>query len=104
MERLVSIGEAASLLGVSITTLRRWEASGRLAAEHTTGGHRRYDLAKLKPELFRAEADAQRRTVAYARVYSHDQKDDWSGRNRCWNCTAHAKAGPSRSSPIWVPA
>lgn len=76
MKRLVSIGEAASVLGVSITTLRRWEASGRLAAEHTAGGHRRYDLAKLKPELFRAEADAQRRTVAYARVSSHDQKDD----------------------------
>lgn len=76
MKKLVGIGEAALALGVSITTLRRWEASGRLAAEHTAGGHRRYDLAKLKPELFRAEADAQRRTVAYARVSSHDQKDD----------------------------
>lgn len=76
MERLVSIGEAARALGVSITTLRRWEASGRLPAEHTAGGHRRYNLAKLKPELFRTEADAQRRTVAYARVSSHDQKDD----------------------------
>ena len=76
MERFVSIGEAASALGVSITTLRRWEASGKLAAEHTAGGHRRYDLAKLKPELFRTEAHAQRRTVAYARVSSHDQKDD----------------------------
>ena len=51
MERLVSIGEAASALGVSITTLRRWEASGRLTAKHTAGGHRRYDLARLKPEL-----------------------------------------------------
>lgn len=61
----------------STTTLRRWEASDRLlAAEHTAGGHRRYDLAKLKPELFRAEAHAQCRTIAYARVSSHDQKDD----------------------------
>lgn len=76
MERFVSIGQAASALGVSITTLRRWEASGKLIAEHTAGGHRRYDLARLKPELFRAQADAQRRTVAYARVSSHDQKDD----------------------------
>ncbi len=59
-----------------MTTLRRWEASGKLVAEHTAGGHRRYDLAKLKPEMFRAQADAQRRTVAYARVSSHDQKDD----------------------------
>ncbi|MDL2405916.1 MerR family DNA-binding transcriptional regulator, partial [Rhizobium calliandrae] len=30
MERFVSIGEAAEVLGVSITTLRRWEAEGRL--------------------------------------------------------------------------
>lgn len=76
MERLVGIGEAAKALGVSITTLRRWEASGRLVAEHTAGGHRRYDLAKLKPEMFRAESDANRRTIAYARVSSHDQNDD----------------------------
>ncbi|MDR2155654.1 MAG: MerR family DNA-binding transcriptional regulator [Burkholderiaceae bacterium] len=47
MERLVGIGEAASALGVSITTPRRWEAEERLLAEHTAGGHRRYDLAKL---------------------------------------------------------
>lgn len=76
MERLVGIGEAAQALGVSITTLRRWEAAGKLSAEHTAGGHRRYDLAKLRPEMFRAEDEANRRTVAYARVSSHDQKDD----------------------------
>lgn len=76
MDRLVGIGEAAQALGVSITTLRRWEADGRLIAEHTAGGHRRYDLSKLRPEMFRAEDEANRRTVAYARVSSHDQKDD----------------------------
>ena len=76
MKRLASIGEAAKALGVSITTLRRWEASGRLVPEHTAGGHRRYDLAKLRPEMFRAEENTGRRTVAYARVSSHDQKED----------------------------
>lgn len=76
MERLVSIGEAAKALGVSITTLRRWEVEGRLVAEHTAGGHRRYDLAKLRPEWFRAVDTANRRTIAYARVSSHDQKED----------------------------
>ena len=76
MERFVAIGEAATALGVSITTLRRWEAEGRLAAEHTPGGHRRYDLAKLRPEMFRARDKASRKTVAYARVSSHDQQDD----------------------------
>jgi excisionase family DNA binding protein len=46
MERIVAIGEAADVLGVSIATLRRWEAAGKLAAEHTAGGHRRDDVAK----------------------------------------------------------
>jgi len=76
MERIVGIAEAASVLGVSITTLRRWEASGKLVAEHTAGGHRRYDLSKLRPELFRAADRANRKTVAYARVSSRDQKAD----------------------------
>ena len=76
MERIVSISEAAEVLGVSITTLRRWEAAGKLVAEHTAGGHRRYDLAKLRPELFRAACQGKRKTIAYARVSSPDQKHD----------------------------
>jgi putative resolvase len=76
MERIVSISEAAEVLGVSITTLRRWEAAGKLVAEHTAGGHRRYDLAKLRPELFRAADQGKRKTIAYARASSPDQKDD----------------------------
>jgi putative resolvase len=76
MERIVAIGEAADVLGVSIATLRRWEAAGKLAAEHTAGGHRRDDVAKLRPELFGDADAAKRKTVAYARVSSHDQKDD----------------------------
>ena|SRR2546421_8211253 len=75
MERLVAIGEAVEALGVSIMTLRRWETEGKLIPERTAGRQRRYDLVKLKPELFHAVPDA-RKTVAYARVSSHDQKDD----------------------------
>ena len=75
VNRLIAIGEAAEALGVSITTLRRWETEGKLIPERTASGHRRYDLAKLKPELFHMAQD-ERRTVAYARVSSHDQKDD----------------------------
>ncbi len=76
MDRIVRISEAAKALGVSITTLRRWEADGKIVAEHTAGGHRRYNLTKLRPELFRAADEAKRKTVAYARVSSHDQKAD----------------------------
>ena len=75
MIRLVAIGEASKVLGVSIVTLRRWEAAGKLIPERTVAGHRRYDLAKLKPELFHTDT-SERRTVAYARVSSHDQKND----------------------------
>jgi predicted site-specific integrase-resolvase len=75
--KLVPIHQAAEALGVSAQTLRRWEREGRLLPdERTAGGRRRYDLARLRPEMFRAEADAKRRTIAYARVSSHDQKDD----------------------------
>jgi putative resolvase len=76
MDRYIGIGDAAKLLGVSITTLRRWEASGRLVPERTEGAHRRYDAAKLRPESYRAAKDHARKTVAYARVSSKDQKAD----------------------------
>jgi predicted site-specific integrase-resolvase len=76
MERLVGISDAAKSLGVSVTTLRRWEVSGKLVPEHTAGGHRRYDLAKLRPEWFRTSDESARKTVAYARVSRRDQKDD----------------------------
>ncbi len=75
MDRLVAIGQAAEVLGVSITTLRRWEAQGKLVPERTPGRQRRYNLLKIKPERFRASKD-DRKTVGYARVSSQDQRDD----------------------------
>ncbi len=73
---MVSIHEAAEFLGVSAQTFRRWEREGKLIAdERTPGGRRRYNLARLSPEQFHA-SDCGRRTIAYARVSSHDQKDD----------------------------
>ena len=76
MDRLVPIGEAAKILGVAITTLRRWDKTGRLTPEKTASGHRRYDILKLKPEMYRAAQNEERKTIAYARVSSHDQKND----------------------------
>jgi excisionase family DNA binding protein len=77
MDRLLTIGEAAKALGVSISTLRRWEDEGRLVPEErTAGGQRRYRLSKLRPEQYRADDKESRKTVAYARVSSHDQKAD----------------------------
>ncbi|MDP9227301.1 MAG: helix-turn-helix transcriptional regulator [Actinomycetota bacterium] len=41
------LGQAASLLGVSIETARRWADSGRLRTTRTSGGHRVVDGAAL---------------------------------------------------------
>ena len=46
--RLVPIGEAARLLGVSATTLRAWDRAGLLRPWRTLGGHRRYAPADLE--------------------------------------------------------
>jgi excisionase family DNA binding protein len=78
----IRISQAAQELGVSVDTLRRWEAAGKIQAERTPGGHRRYDLAQLRgivPRQAPPKGDlrpSQRLTLAYARVSSHDQKSD----------------------------
>jgi putative resolvase len=75
MNRLFRIGEASKHLGVSITTLRRWEVEGKIFPIKTASGHRRYDLSKLKPKVLHALND-ERVTIAYARVSSQEQKAD----------------------------
>ena len=76
----VSIGEAAKVLGVSISTLRRWEQQGNCKPEHrTAGGHRRYSLESLRCFISKDSIKSQndtRQAYAYARVSSHDQKPD----------------------------
>ena len=67
---LYSIGYVAKLYGVSTSTIRRWEASGFIAAsERTLGGHRRFRIED-NAEAF------ERKVIGYARVSSYDQKED----------------------------
>lgn len=93
MNKFVSIGMAAQALGVSTSTLRRWEASGRLTPVRTEGGQRRYDLAALRPET-QGGAQAVRKTVAYAQVSSHDQQADLERQRRVLElyCASHGWA------------
>ena len=74
----VSIGKAAQLIGVSISTLRRWEREGKFeSAFRTLGQHRRYCLQKIR-EIFQGltPQPKHKKIVGYARVSSHDQKQD----------------------------
>lgn len=77
MDRLIKISESARILGVSTSTLRRWEREKKLIPERTRGGQRRYRLEKLRPHAVRnAAIGKDKKTLAYARVSSHDQKSD----------------------------
>jgi len=77
MSRFVPIGEAAKYLGVSVSTMRRWEEEGLLLPhERTRGGQRRYDMSRLRPEFHHSPPKEDRKTIAYARVSSRDQKED----------------------------
>ena len=54
------IGQAAELLGVSVETLRRWEADGRLATTRSAGGQRLVaiaDVSRLLADRRRVTAD-----------------------------------------------
>jgi len=73
MNRLIKVGEAAKILGVTVQTLRRWERTGQLLPDKKTdGGTRYYDIDRL----LGASSKEATVTFAYARVSSHDQKED----------------------------
>ena len=54
------VGQAAEMLGVSVETLRRWEAEGRLRMERSEGGQRLVDIdevSRLLDERRKASID-----------------------------------------------
>lgn len=46
-DELLTTRDAARLLGVSPSTVKRWSEQGLLACEHTAGGHRRFRLSAI---------------------------------------------------------
>lgn len=76
--KIVSIGQASNLLGVTIQTIRNWDKQGLLKPDDITkGGQRRYKLETLKNINKNIKFNTDNlKTIAYARVSSHDQKDD----------------------------
>ena len=79
---LLTIGELAIAIGVSVVTLRRWDKANVVTPQlRTAGGRRRYLLADVLHKLGAApnadqSAETARVVVGYARVSSFDQKQD----------------------------
>jgi excisionase family DNA binding protein len=48
---LMSIGEAARVLGVAVDTLRRWEREGKITATRTLGGQRRFARSDVEAAI-----------------------------------------------------
>ena len=75
---VLTIKEAAEILGVSDETLRVWERDGKIKPSYTDGGHRRYqriDIEKLAGIYVEPEKENSTNKVAlYCRVSSHEQK------------------------------
>ena len=76
MNRFYSISKAATELGVSISTLRRWESEGKLVPQRTKGNQRRYSAEQIMGLVRKVTPKPDRITLAYARVSSADQKKD----------------------------
>ena len=61
----IRIGRAAEALGVSVETLRRWEAQGTLSVTRSAGGQRLIDATELSRRLAeRRQARGDRPVVA----------------------------------------
>jgi putative resolvase len=73
----LSIGEAAKELGISTKTLRRWSDAGKIKFKRSPTGQRRFYLSDIKRITPRDLNQVDERiTINYARVSSHDQKED----------------------------
>lgn len=76
MNRFYSISKAAIELGVSVSTLRRWESEGKLVPQRTKGNQRRYSAEQIMGLARKVTPKPDRITLAYVRVSSSDQKKD----------------------------
>ena len=80
----ISIGKVAIILGVGVSTLRRWDNTGRLQADYKTiGKHRRYELTTIEKFVTGKQKETQTKikntlktAIVYCRVSGSKQKHD----------------------------
>jgi excisionase family DNA binding protein len=74
---MLRINEAANRLGVTQTTLRRWEVQGRIHPVRTAGGERRYDEREIERlQLHRSTEQTAQHGRRDSRYSAEEQKAD----------------------------
>jgi molybdopterin-binding protein len=68
------VGQAAEMLGVSIETLRRWEAEGRIQMERSSGAQRRVAVAEVSRLL-----DERRRSAPDRPIVAQSARNRFAG-------------------------
>jgi len=77
MKKLISIGEVSIILGVSISTLRRWGKNGKLLPYYRTiGNQRRYNLEAILNLIEPYNKNENRYNILYSRVSSKGQENN----------------------------
>jgi len=78
MIKYYRISQAALLLGVCTTTIRRWDRLGKIKCIRTVGNHRRISSHEIQRILegkkWKKKPTLPGQTVIYSRVSSHEQK------------------------------
>ena len=75
MTTYLTIGQAAERLGLQVDTLRKLETSGRISAERTSGGHRRFteaEVDRFQKSRRRRGKPSQKRNPSTGEFAGHD--------------------------------
>lgn len=76
MEKIYKPKEFASMLGVSVLTLQRWDNDGKLNAYRNPKGRRYYTETQYREYIGIPKENKVGKTIIYARVSNQSQKDD----------------------------
>lgn len=72
---MYTIQQAAKMLGVATSTMRRWEREGKIKSIRTTGNHRRYTIEELS-KIKEVKPLNERITIGYCRVSSAEEREE----------------------------
>lgn len=89
---MIRLNEMAKRLNVSVKTLQRWDREGILVAKRTPTD-RRYYTEDQYLEYIGSSTKSKRKTIAYVRVSSANQKDDLQNQIRFIRSYVNAKGG-----------